>query len=57
MEEDGENHYHKVQFSKYIKIMVNTDFKFEEHNFTTEFPIKVGLIVTMVELRFSNPVV
>ena len=33
------------------------DFKFEEHNFTTEFPIKVGLIVTMVELRFSNPVV
>lgn len=42
--------------------MVNTDFKFEdfkfeEHNFKTEFPIKVGLIVTMVELRFSNPVV
>ena len=33
------------------------DFKFEEHNFKTEFPIKVGLIVTMVELRFSNPVV
>ena len=27
--------------------MVNTYFKFEEHNFTTEFPIKVGLIVIM----------